>query len=119
LQRRLLLQVAGVKLSKRLSSTPCVVVASTAAASPLHMTAIENCCINLMPGAAAAANGWHRAEVVPLLLLLLLLLLQVAGVKLSKRLSSTPCVVVASKWGQSANMERIMKASVSVISNML
>jgi HSP90 family molecular chaperone len=42
------------------------------------------------------------------------LLLQVAGVKLSKRLSSTPCVVVASKWGQSANMERIMKASVSV-----
>ncbi|KAF6264589.1 Hsp90 protein-domain-containing protein [Scenedesmus sp. NREL 46B-D3] len=37
---------------------------------------------------------------------------EVAGVKLSKRLSSTPCVVVASKWGQSANMERIMKASV-------
>ncbi|WIA23790.1 hypothetical protein OEZ85_013471 [Tetradesmus obliquus] len=36
---------------------------------------------------------------------------KVAGVKLSKRLSSTPCVVVASKWGQSANMERIMKAS--------
>eukprot|EP00878_Enallax_costatus_P000207 GHUV01000266.1.p1 GENE.GHUV01000266.1~~GHUV01000266.1.p1 ORF type:complete len:827 (+),score=175.61 GHUV01000266.1:179-2659(+) len=36
---------------------------------------------------------------------------KVAGVKLSKRLASTPCVVVASKWGQSANMERIMKAS--------
>jgi HSP90 family molecular chaperone len=52
------------------------------------------------------------------LLLLLLSLLQVAGVKLSKRLSSTPCVVVASKWGQSANMERIMKASVSVICDM-
>lgn len=39
---------------------------------------------------------------------------KVAGVKLSKRLASTPCVVVASKWGQSANMERIMKASVGV-----
>eukprot|EP00882_Tetradesmus_deserticola_P010868 GHRQ01011487.1.p2 GENE.GHRQ01011487.1~~GHRQ01011487.1.p2 ORF type:complete len:263 (+),score=161.76 GHRQ01011487.1:301-1089(+) len=36
---------------------------------------------------------------------------KVAGVKLSTRLSSTPCVVVASKWGQSANMERILKAS--------
>nr|QBB20008.1 heat shock protein hsp90B [Ettlia sp. YC001] len=36
---------------------------------------------------------------------------KVSGVKLSKRLASTPCVVVASKWGQSANMERIMRAS--------
>lgn len=39
--------------------------------------------------------------------------LQVSNVKLSKRLASTPAVVVASKWGQSAHMERIMKASVS------
>lgn len=32
--------------------------------------------------------------------------------KLSNRLSTTPCVVVASKFGQTANMERIMKAQV-------
>jgi len=38
---------------------------------------------------------------------------QVSNVKLSKRLASTPAVVVASKWGTSAHMERIMKASVS------
>ncbi len=38
---------------------------------------------------------------------------QVSNVKLSKRLASTPAVVVASKWGQSAHMEKIMKASVS------
>ncbi len=37
---------------------------------------------------------------------------KVAGVKLSSRLSSTPCVVVTSKYGQSANMERIMRAQV-------
>lgn len=36
---------------------------------------------------------------------------KVSNVKLSKRLASTPAVVVASKWGQSAHMERIMKAS--------
>jgi len=36
---------------------------------------------------------------------------KVANVKLSKRLASTPAVVVASKWGTSAHMERIMKAS--------
>jgi hypothetical protein len=47
-----------------------------------------------------------------LLVLLLLLCSQVSNVKLSKRLASTPAVVVASKWGQSAHMERIMKASV-------
>jgi hypothetical protein len=28
----------------------------------------------------------------------------------SNRLSTTPCVIVASKFGQTANMERIMKA---------
>lgn len=38
---------------------------------------------------------------------------KVSNVKLSKRLASTPAVVVASKWGQSAHMEKIMKASVS------
>lgn len=36
---------------------------------------------------------------------------KVSNVKLSKRLASTPAVVVASKWGTSAHMERIMKAS--------
>ena len=34
----------------------------------------------------------------------------VEAVKISQRLSSTPCVVVSSKYGWSANMERIMKA---------
>merc|ERR1712060_76809 len=34
----------------------------------------------------------------------------VEGVKVSKRLESTPCIVVTSKYGWSANMERIMKA---------
>lgn len=31
-------------------------------------------------------------------------------VKVSKRLTTTPVVVVTDKYGQSANMERIMKA---------
>eukprot|EP00798_Chlamydomonas_sp_ICE-L_P027680 gene27680-7322_t len=35
---------------------------------------------------------------------------EVTSVKVSTRLSTTPCVVVASKYGQSANMERIQKA---------
>lgn len=35
---------------------------------------------------------------------------EVEGVKLSTRLSSSPCVVVTSKYGWSANMERIMTA---------
>ena len=35
---------------------------------------------------------------------------KVAGVKVSSRLATTPCVVVASKFGQTANMERIMRA---------
>ena len=34
----------------------------------------------------------------------------IEGVKVSNRLSTTPCVVVSSKYGWSANMERIMKA---------
>ena len=34
----------------------------------------------------------------------------VDGVKVSSRLATTPCVVVSSKYGWSANMERIMKA---------
>ncbi|KAJ9506233.1 hypothetical protein QJQ45_014382 [Haematococcus lacustris] len=34
----------------------------------------------------------------------------VSSVKVSSRLSTTPCVVVAGKYGQSANMERIMRA---------
>ena len=34
----------------------------------------------------------------------------VDGVKISNRLDKTPCVVVSSKYGWSANMERIMKA---------
>ncbi|GBF98644.1 endoplasmin, partial [Raphidocelis subcapitata] len=34
----------------------------------------------------------------------------VSGVKLSARLASTPCVVVAGRFGQTANMERIMRA---------
>ena len=32
------------------------------------------------------------------------------GVKVSNRLTSTPCVVVSGKYGQSANMERIQRA---------
>jgi heat shock protein beta len=36
----------------------------------------------------------------------------VTGVKVSTRLSTTPCVVVASKYGPSANMDRIMRAQV-------
>ncbi len=36
----------------------------------------------------------------------------VIGVKVSKRLANTPVVVVTSKHGWSANMERIMKAQV-------
>lgn len=35
-----------------------------------------------------------------------------SSVKISNRLSTTPCVIVASKFGQTANMERIMKAQV-------
>lgn len=35
---------------------------------------------------------------------------EVTSVKVSNRLESTPCIVVASKFGQSANMERIAKA---------
>ena len=34
----------------------------------------------------------------------------IEGVKVSNRLSTSPCVVVSSKYGWSANMERIMKA---------
>ncbi|KAF5832489.1 heat shock protein Hsp90 family, partial [Dunaliella salina] len=34
----------------------------------------------------------------------------VTNVKVSTRLALTPCVVVAGKYGQSANMERIMRA---------
>lgn len=34
----------------------------------------------------------------------------VTSVKVSNRLHSTPCIVVTGKFGQSANMERIMKA---------
>jgi HSP90 family molecular chaperone len=36
----------------------------------------------------------------------------VTSVKVSTRLATTPCVVVAGKFGQSANMERIMRAQV-------
>ena len=36
----------------------------------------------------------------------------VENVKISTRLSNTPCVVVTSKYGWSANMERIMRAQV-------
>lgn len=36
----------------------------------------------------------------------------VENVKISTRLSGTPCVVVTSKYGWSANMERIMRAQV-------
>jgi len=35
---------------------------------------------------------------------------EVEGVKVSARLDTTPCIVVTSKYGWSANMERIMKA---------
>lgn len=35
---------------------------------------------------------------------------KVSSVKVSNRLSTTPCVVVTPKWAQSANMERIMRA---------
>ncbi|CAI9096397.1 OLC1v1032540C1 [Oldenlandia corymbosa var. corymbosa] len=35
---------------------------------------------------------------------------QVAKVQISKRLSSSPCVLVSGKFGWSANMERLMKA---------
>lgn len=38
----------------------------------------------------------------------------VENVKISTRLASTPCVVVTSKYGWSANMERIMRAQVSL-----
>ncbi|GFH24560.1 heat shock protein 90B, partial [Haematococcus lacustris] len=38
----------------------------------------------------------------------------VSSVKVSSRLSTTPCVVVAGKYGQSANMERIMRAQVEL-----
>ena len=36
----------------------------------------------------------------------------VENVKISTRLAATPCVVVTSKYGWSANMERIMRAQV-------
>ena len=35
---------------------------------------------------------------------------EVENVKVSNRLASTPCIVVTSKYGWSANMERIMKS---------
>jgi heat shock protein beta len=35
---------------------------------------------------------------------------KVAKVQISKRISSSPCVLVSGKFGWSANMERIMKA---------
>ena len=38
---------------------------------------------------------------------------EVENVKISTRLASTPCVVVTSKYGWSANMERIMRAQVT------
>ena len=39
---------------------------------------------------------------------------KVSAVKVSNRLSTTPCVIVSSKYGHSANMERIMKAQVGM-----
>lgn len=39
---------------------------------------------------------------------------EVESVKISTRLASTPCVVVTSKYGWSANMERIMRAQVGL-----
>ena len=36
----------------------------------------------------------------------------IESVKISTRLSTTPCVVVTSKYGWSANMERIMRSQV-------
>lgn len=41
----------------------------------------------------------------------------VENVKISTRLSNTPCVVVTSKYGWSANMERIMRAQVTNSNN--
>ncbi len=36
-------------------------------------------------------------------------------VKLSSRLATSPCIVTTSKYGMSANMERIMRAQVTSI----
>lgn len=44
---------------------------------------------------------------------------KVAKVQISKRLSSSPCVLVSGKFGWSANMERLVSNSFSVSSHFL
>ena len=51
----------------------------------------------------SVVNWWKGALADP----------DVENVKISTRLSNTPCVVVTSKYGWSANMERIMRAQVT------
>lgn len=61
------------------------------------------CCARLLQEMFKELTNWWKGAVSDP---------NIESVKISTRLSTTPCVVVTSKYGWSANMERIMRSQV-------